>query len=67
MTHKKETRSGRGDAISRESNGLAEDYDVQDEYPLVPCPHCHDYPCRCLMDDDLSDPMGQVGYDGGDL
>lgn len=36
----------------------------QDEYPLVPCPHCHDYPCRCLMDDDPSDPMGQVDYDG---
>lgn len=28
----------------------------QDEYPLVPCRRCHDYPCQC--DDDDSEDMG---------
>jgi hypothetical protein len=26
------------------------------------CPHCNDYPCHCLMDDDLSEPLPE-GWD----
>ena len=37
--------------------------DDQEEYPLVPCPHCHDYPCLCLMDDDPSDPFPESDED----
>ena len=27
-----------------------ESEDPENEYPLVPCPRCHDYPCRCMAD-----------------
>jgi len=40
-----------GDAISESEWAAAE---REDEV----CRMCNDYPCRCLYDDDPSDPMG---------
>lgn len=37
----------------------------QDEYPLVPCLRCHDYPCRCLRDEHEADTLPPE--DDGDM
>jgi hypothetical protein len=51
MTHKEEYE-----------NFVEAGYDEYDEYeyPLEPCRLCNDYPCRCLIDEDVDILRGET-------
>lgn len=43
--------------VDRAAGGYddAEPDDPENEYPMVPCRGCNDYPCRCLSDESMGE------------